>query len=414
MNILPYNNTYMRANMIRFVKHFIGAVVLSLFMTKYICFLLPYGGARIDAERGIFSEVDTSVNNLNAAGGLKKIYERTYPGKERYLIGPETIVVDDDSNIYALTKGGKIVLLENLNSPNHDSADVIYADTKVVVSSVGRPLGGKFVPGTKILYFADALLGLCRVNLASEHPKIELVVSEVKTSNGSLSPILYADDVDIGKSGMVYFSDASTVSSERDPDHSYDILYAYKVDALRGIKSGRLLRYNPQNDETKILAEGIWFANGVAVDKDETFVLVCETSMFRVLKYYLSGTKQGQLEVVLDSLPGLTDGVDCQSSGNCLVAIPTTVPDIFKVLFKMPPVIAAALKSLMMMLPKQISPGPVHYGGVVEFDPYSGKAKRIFQDPKGDEIIGISAVTGHKGKAYLGSLEHDFVGVYQL
>lgn len=403
--------------MIRFVKHFIGAVVLSLFMRNYICFLLPYGGARINAERGAFSEVDTSVNNLNAAGGLKKIYERKYPGKERYLVGPETIVVDDDSNIYALTKGGKIVLLENLSSPNHGSGSddvVIYADTKVVASSVGRPLGGKFVPGTKILYFADAMLGLCRVNLALEHPKIELVVAEVETSSGSLSPILYADDVDIGKSGLVYFSDASTVISERDPDRSLDVLYAYKIDLMRGIKSGRLLRYNPQNDETEILAEGIWFANGVAVDKDETFVLVCETSLFRVLKYHLSGTKQGQLEVVLDILPGVTDGVDCQSSGNCLVAMPTTVPDILKMLYKMPPFIAAVLKSLLMMLPKQISPGPVHYGGVVEFDPYSGKVKRIFQDPKGDEIIGITAVTEHNGKIYLGSLENEFVGVYQL
>jgi len=402
--------------MIAYANHLIGAVALAMLVSYYSHVLLPYGGSRIDAERGIFCEIDTSIKNLNAANGLSLIYERTYPGKESLLVGPESIVLDDDSNIYALTKGGKIVLLENLTSSSDlaGNSNKIYADTQIVASSVGRPLGGKFLPGTKILYFADALLGLCRVNLANDFPKIELVATEVKTPSGILSPILYADDVDIGKSGMVYFSDASTIPPERDPDRSYDVLYSYKVDLLRGIKSGRLLRYNPTTDETVILADGIWFANGVAVDKDETFVLVSETSMFRVLKYHLSGPKDGHLEVILDMLPGHTDGVDCISSGHCLVALPSPVTNIQKMLFKMPPMIAAALQSLLMMLPKAMSPGLLRYGGFVEFDPYSGTVKRIVQDPKGEEIVGITSVTEHKGKVYLGSLENEFVGVYQL
>jgi hypothetical protein len=159
---------------------------------------------------------------------LKKLYERERPGKPPLLIGPETIVLDDDSNIYALTKEAKIIVFQNITSSIEDD-NLIYADAKVLTSYVGRPLGGKFVPGTKTMYIADALLGLCRVDLSKKSPKLELVVSEIQTAAGEISPILYADDVDVGKSGMVYFSDASNIPPERDSDLSFDTMYSYNL-----------------------------------------------------------------------------------------------------------------------------------------------------------------------------------------
>ena len=59
----------------------------------------------------------------------------------------------------------------------------------------------------------------------------------------------------------------------------------------QGGATGRLLRYSPETGKTECLAEGIWYANGVALSADESFVLVVETWTLRVLRFWLKGPK---------------------------------------------------------------------------------------------------------------------------
>lgn len=361
--------------------------------------------------------MDNTINNLNVKNGrLKKITERIVEGKKPLLLGPETVVFseEDDSSIYTFTKEGKIIRLHNFVE---SAGGIIYADTVEIASSVGCPLGGKFMPGSQVLYFADAVLGLCRIDVSKKFPKIELVASKATEKDGRVTPILYADDVDIGpKSGMVYFSDASDIPPYRNPDHTFDVLYSYKMDFLRNKASGRLIRYNPNTEKVDVLADGIAFANGVAVDESERFVLISETSRFRVLKYHLVGPKQGEVEVMVDSLVGHVDGVDCSSnsSGLCYIAIPTCVSSIVKILFKMPNNIEAIVRTMIMMLPKSFVPSPDNFTGVLEIDSKQGIARRMIQDPNGEDVKMITGVTVHGKKLYLGSLHNDFIGVYDL
>jgi len=51
----------------------------------------------------------------------------------------------------------------------------------------------------------------------------------------------------------------------------------------------RLLRYT--NKGTEVVMDNIHFANGVALAKDESFVLINETPCSRVLRYWLKGPK---------------------------------------------------------------------------------------------------------------------------
>lgn len=44
--------------------------------------------------------------------------------------------------------------------------------------------------------------------------------------------------------------------------------------APQGAKTGRLLKYDPANHTTTVLVRGLWYANGVAVSKDQSFVAV--------------------------------------------------------------------------------------------------------------------------------------------
>ena len=71
---------------------------------------------------------------------------------------------------------------------------------------------------------------------------------------------------------------------------------------IRG-PSGRLLQYDPTDDSVTILADGIWFANGVGVDVDETYLIVGETLRLGLIKYHLTGTKAGTTEYVVKGDP---------------------------------------------------------------------------------------------------------------
>lgn len=59
----------------------------------------------------------------------------------------------------------------------------------------------------------------------------------------------------------------------------------------QGRASGRLLSYNPATRKTHVVTEGLWFANGVTLSKDESFVAVVETNVQRVHRVWVSGPK---------------------------------------------------------------------------------------------------------------------------
>jgi sugar lactone lactonase YvrE len=83
---------------------------------------------------------------------------------------------------------------------------------------------------------------------------------------------------------------------------NWDVMYASKVEAIRG-PSGQLLRYNPSMDQVTVLARRLWFANGVAVDKEEDYLLYAKTFSLRVAKHYLTGDTQGTIEHIVDGDP---------------------------------------------------------------------------------------------------------------
>lgn len=66
----------------------------------------------------------------------------------------------------------------------------------------------------------------------------------------------------------------------------------------------RLLHYNPTKNESKVLLDDLWFANGLAISPDNQFVVVAETSRYKLTKYYISGPKKGKSETFIAGLPG--------------------------------------------------------------------------------------------------------------
>ncbi len=58
---------------------------------------------------------------------------------------------------------------------------------------------------------------------------------------------------------------------------------------------GRLLRYSPSSGEAHVLAKGFWFANGVALAPDESYVLVADSIRMALLKVWLQVSERQRL-----------------------------------------------------------------------------------------------------------------------
>ena len=78
---------------------------------------------------------------------------------------------------------------------------------------------------------------------------------------------------------------------------------------------GRLIEYDPATNRARVLLDDLYFANGVAVSEDGSFVLVAETFRYRIRRYWLTGPRAGEDEVFADNLPGFPDGVSGDGRG---------------------------------------------------------------------------------------------------
>jgi len=84
----------------------------------------------------------------------------------------------------------------------------------------------------------------------------------------------FPDDIDVGKDGSIYWSDAST---------NADI--GNLVIELLGHPSGRLVKYDPVTKSNTVLISGLHFGNGVQLSANEEFVLITETGRARVMRF---------------------------------------------------------------------------------------------------------------------------------
>ncbi|KAF5481697.1 hypothetical protein F2P56_002331, partial [Juglans regia] len=168
----------------------------------------------------------------------------------------------------------------------------------------------------------------------------------------------FADDVIEASDGNLYFSVASTKFE----------LHNWYLDVLEGKPHGQLLKYDPSSTETSILLDGLCFANGVALSRDQDYLVVCETWNRRL-------TSEG-LEFVHTS---------------------------------------KASKHLVATFPKLIEKvNGVYRKATVVNVAVDGKIIRRFDDPNGKVISFVTAAMEFEDHLYLGSLNSNFVGKLPL
>ncbi len=239
------------------------------------------------------------------------------PGK-----GPEDVAIDASGDAIVGLVDGRILQI----SPDGRTI-------KSIADTAGRPLGIEIQPDGRLLV-CDAQRGLLEVDRSTG--RVRAVLDRIDSAR-----MLFCNNADMDAAGTVYFTDSSTVFGL---DH-------YRSELLAHTGTGRLMR-RAADGAVDLLVDGLQFANGVALAPDESFVVVAETSTYRLTRLWLSGPCEGRRDVLVDNLPGFPDNISTGSDGLIWVALPSPRDRALDALLPAPP----ALRRIVWRLPQRIQP----------------------------------------------------------
>lgn len=264
------------------------------------------------------------------------------------LHGPED-VVELRGDIYVSTQEGFILKFD----PDAQSFTK-FAETG------GKPLGLEVWQDTLII--ADAHKGLLQITMDGTVRVLTHAVND--------TPMVYTDDLDITDDGVVYASDASTKFGA---EAAGSTLAASMLELMEHGRTGRLIAYDLNSGQTRLVSQGYAFSNGVAIAPDGQSVWMVETGRYRVLEI----SPQGVERVIIDNLPGFPDNINRGSDGTYFIGLVSKRSSDLDKLSGQP-----FMRKLIWRLPEFMKPQAQDYGFVLQID-HQGKVLRTWQDPSG-------------------------------
>ncbi|KAL3327208.1 hypothetical protein AABB24_037752 [Solanum stoloniferum] len=320
-------------------------------------------------------------------------------------VGPESIAFDPNGEgPYTSVADGRI-LKWNGDSDGWVDFAVTSSQRKQCVHPFaphmehvcGRPLGLRFDTRTGDLYIADAYLGLHIVG-----PSGGLATPLVTEVEGQ--PLRFTNDLDIDEQeDVIYFTDTSTQFQRRQ----------FIASVVSGDKTGRLMKYDKSTKAVTVLLRGLAFANGVALSKDKSFVLVAETTTCRVVRHWLKGPHAGKHDTFTD-LPGYPDNIRRNLRGEFWVGLHSKRSLLAKLVIS-----NSWLGKTMLKLPFTFQ--QLHFL-LVGGQPHAtaiklsedGQVLEVLEDLESKTLKFISEVEEKNGKLWIGSVLVPFIGVYEL
>ncbi|XP_028789618.1 protein STRICTOSIDINE SYNTHASE-LIKE 10-like [Neltuma alba] len=320
-------------------------------------------------------------------------------------VGPESLVFDSNGEgPYTGVADGRILKWQGegrgwrdfaLTTSNRTECTRPFAPELEHIC--GRPLGLSFDKKSGDLYIADAYLGLQVVG-----PTGGLATPLVTHVEGQ--PLRFTNSMDISEDeDVIYFTDSSAVFYRRE----------FMSSILSGDKTGRLMKYDKLTKEVTVLMRGLAFANGVALSKDGSFLLVAESSACRIRTLWLRGTNAGQVDTFAE-LPGLPDNIRRNSKGEFWVALHAKASPFARLVSS-----KSWAGNGMLNLPLDFKQLHASFTG---WKPHSsvmklndkGEVLQVLEDCEGKALRFASEVEEKDGKLWIGSVLMPFVGIYEL
>ena len=292
--------------------------------------------------------------------------------------GPEDVALDAEGKIYTGFEDGRIIVLQPDGT-----------QPRMFANTGGRPLGLVFDQQGNLIV-ADAIKGLLSVNKSGE---VKVLATEAEGAKFNC-----LNDLDVGADGTIYFTEAS---------HKF-AMAEHVNDLLEHQPNGRLMALDPQSQNPRTLLRGLYFANGVAVSPDQTFVLVAETGMYRVRRVWLKEPKMGQDDIFIENLPGFPDGISSNGRDKFWLALVTPRQALFDRMLPYP-----FARKMVARMPKFMQPAAQRYSFVVGLDS-AGRVVENLQNGSADCYAQIANAVERNGALYFGSIGETTVGRFTL
>lgn len=262
--------------------------------------------------------------------------------------GPEDATLGRDNAVYATTLQGTILRIRERR-------------VEVFARVNGRPLGIEAdVDGSLVV--ANAFLGLQRVDADGR----------VTTLYGSEDAPVFANNLAIAPDRVIYFTEASRKFGALAFD---DTMEATLYDVMEHGRHGRVIAFDPVTRQSRVLLDGLAYANGIAISEGGDFLLVVEMNEYRILRVWLKGAHAGTSEVLIDNLPGFGDNLKTGLNGRFWLGLAAPRKAIVDRLADKP-----FLRKVVMRLPKFLRPAAEASSHVIAFD-RNGVVLMNMQDP---------------------------------
>ena len=294
-----------------------------------------------------------------------------------------------------------------------DSIGNLYCGVHKAVNDFSDGKILKITPEGKIEIFYDAgswvaglhfdnhhnLIALShRQGLISINPQKEVTVLINKDNKGR--SFLIPNGLDMDTEQNIYFTNTSS-------QNPYSIKHGRKL-ILEMKPDGGLYRYNLKTKELNTLIEGTYFGNGVVVSKDETYLLMVETTKYRIVRYWIKGENAGKTEIFIDNLHGFPNGISIRHDGTFWLGFTTKRNDALDKIHPKP-----GMKKLVYSLPIWLQPQQDKFGMVMHISE-SGEILNSFFDPTGNELPEAGSVKEQNGFLYVGGDNLPYIGKYKI
>jgi sugar lactone lactonase YvrE len=292
--------------------------------------------------------------------------------------GAEDVVVGAGGEIYTGTEDGSVFRI------SHDGNRIDR-----IAHTGGRPLGIETLPDGRLL-ICDAHEGLLKVD-----PSTGAIENTIAAVGGRR--MMFCNNAAVQSDGTIWFSDSSTLYS----------IEKWKSDFVENTRTGRLLRLS-EDGTLEVAVDGLAFANGVALARDESFVAVAETGARTVVRLWLTGERAGQQDFLVENLPGYPDNIARGSDGLIWVTVASPKDPLVERLQKAP----MPVRRMVTRIPERAQPKPKRTIRVQAYD----DAGRLVHDAdvRDDRFHMVTGVREHEGRVWMGSLHEPAVAVLDL
>lgn len=292
--------------------------------------------------------------------------------------GPEDVAVDPQGFAWVGLADGRIVRV------NPDGGD-----PAVIGETGGRPLGIEIYADGDLL-ICDAHRGVLRMDRdsGSTHSLVDEIGGK---------PMKFCNNASIAADGTVYFTDSSL---------HFGIEHV-RGEVLAHTGTGRVFRRSTDG-EIDLIADGLQFGNGVALAADESYLIVAQTSEYRLDRIWLTGPKAGQREPFALNLPGFPDNLSLGSDGLIWVALASPRDPMLDLVLPLSPLIRKGV----WMLPDAIQPKEKKSVWVQAYDGDGGLVHDL--RTKHPQLFITTGVCERDGQVWIGSVEAAAIGRINL